>query len=220
MVTITGTNFGTTADTDVTFDGMGGTVSAVSSTSITVTTPSHAAGEVDVVVSAPGGHVHATDGFTYMAAPTVTLITPHVGPIGGGTVVTITGTNFHAPGTSVTFGGTAGTSHIRESGRHGASRSPPRRTGWVRLKWIVDRPRRPTSTWTDGFTYMAAPTVATIVPDTGPTVGGTVVIITGTNFHAPGTSVTFGGTAGTSHIRESGRHRDHGHHPVTRGRRG
>jgi hypothetical protein len=40
------------------------------------------------------------------ATPTVTAITPTAGSIQGGTVVTITGTNFSGPGT-VTLGGTA-----------------------------------------------------------------------------------------------------------------
>ena len=41
-----------------------------------------------------------------MAAPTITTITPSVGPLTGGTVVTITGTNFSGV-TGVSFGGTA-----------------------------------------------------------------------------------------------------------------
>lgn len=48
--------------------------------------------------------------------------------------------------------------------------------------------------WNAAF---VAPTIAAISPNTGVAAGGTAVIITGTNF-TTGTTVTFGGTAGTS----------------------
>jgi len=48
-----------------------------------------------------------------------------------------------------------------------------------------------------GFTYVLIPTVTSVLPNSGATVGGTAVTITGTNF-ASGASVTFGGTAATN----------------------
>lgn len=65
VVTIVGTDLD--GVTGVTFDAVAGTaVTVVSSTQITVTTPAHAAGAVDVVVTTDGGAVTETDGFTYV----------------------------------------------------------------------------------------------------------------------------------------------------------
>jgi hypothetical protein len=50
---------------------------------------------------------------------------------------------------------------------------------------------------TNGFTYVMTPTVSSVTPNSGPTVGGTAVTISGTNFVA-GATVSFGGTAGTN----------------------
>ena len=72
----------------------------------------------------PGGHRHRgrdrdhaggtsatspADQFTYVAAPTVTGISPTTGPAAGGTMVTITGTGFTGA-TAVDFGTTPATS--------------------------------------------------------------------------------------------------------------
>ena len=47
-----------------------------------------------------------TGGFTYSDAPTAVSISPNSGWSGGGTAVTITGTNFYSP-TTVTIGDNA-----------------------------------------------------------------------------------------------------------------
>ena len=54
-------------------------------TSASVVTPAHAAGDVNVVVSTPGGNDTLTDGYTYVVDPTVTAVSPDSGPIAGGT---------------------------------------------------------------------------------------------------------------------------------------
>ena len=108
-VTITGTGF--TGATAVTF---GGTAAAsftvVSDTSITATTPAHAAGAVDVAVARPDGSASLPNGFTYTVVPppVITSVAPTTGPTAGGTSVTITGTGFTGA-TVVTFGGPAAT---------------------------------------------------------------------------------------------------------------
>ncbi|WP_212758677.1 IPT/TIG domain-containing protein, partial [Paenibacillus sinopodophylli] len=48
------------------------------------------------------------DQYTFIAAPTITSISPTAGPTTGGTTVTLTGTNLSGA-TAVTFGGTAAT---------------------------------------------------------------------------------------------------------------
>ncbi len=107
-VTITGTNF--VAGATVTFGGTAATnVVVVNSTSITATTPAGSAGAATVTVTNPSGQAGSlANGFTYVASPTVSSVSPNNGPVAGGTAVTITGTNFVA-GATVTFGGTAAT---------------------------------------------------------------------------------------------------------------
>ena len=73
-VSISGTNFATTGTVTVTFGGVAAPyVSVVSSTSINVYTPAHAAGVVDVVVTNPNAQAATlTSGFTFLAPPAIT----------------------------------------------------------------------------------------------------------------------------------------------------
>src|SRR4029450_9733682 len=81
----------------------------VNATTLTATTPAHASGAVNVGVTNPDGKSAArAGGFTYLAPPTVTGVSPASGSPAGGTVVTISGTNF-ATGALVSFGGTSAT---------------------------------------------------------------------------------------------------------------
>jgi hypothetical protein len=108
MVTITGTGF--SGLTSVKFGTTGGIApTSVTPTRITIGSPAHAAGVVDIRVTTPGGTSNVTpaDRFTYMARPNITRISPAGGPVAGGTMVTITGTGFTGL-TSVKFGTTGG----------------------------------------------------------------------------------------------------------------
>src|SRR5207244_428010 len=49
------------------------------------------------------------------------------------------------------------------------------------------------------FTFVAAPTVSSFLPTSGPAAGGTSVVITGTNFTGA-SAVKFGATAATSYV--------------------
>lgn len=62
-IVINGTNLGSV--TAVTFGGTSATITAQTSTTVTVTLPAHAAGLVDVVVTNPDGSDTATNGFEY-----------------------------------------------------------------------------------------------------------------------------------------------------------
>jgi hypothetical protein len=105
-VTISGSGF--TGATAVTFGGTAATALAVvSDTIITCTTPPHAAGNVSVAVTSPGGTGSAS-AFNYLAIPVVTSVSPNSGSVLGGTAVTLTGSGFSGV-TSVTFGGVPAT---------------------------------------------------------------------------------------------------------------
>ncbi|MBI3650153.1 MAG: IPT/TIG domain-containing protein [Acidobacteria bacterium] len=193
-VTITGTGFRSGAT--LTLGGSAATgVSVISSTSITATTPAHAAGAVNVVVTNSDNQSGTlTNGFTYNAAPTVTAISPTSGAVGGGTSITITGNGFLA-GATVTLGGTVATGVTVVSSTSITATTPSHAAGAVNV--VVTNTDSQSGTLANGFTYNSAPTVTAISPVSGPVAGGTSVTITGTGFQA-GATVTLGGTAATN----------------------
>lgn len=81
--------------TTVTVGGTAATsVTVTSATSLTAVVPAGTAGAADVVVTTSAGSDTLTDGYTYVAAPTVTTVNPNTGPEAGGNTITITGTGF------------------------------------------------------------------------------------------------------------------------------
>lgn len=130
-------------------------------------------------------------------APTITSVTPSSGPASGGTAVAITGTNFQAgavAGTEVTFNGVAGTVTAVTSTQITVT-TPPGAPGPVLIR--VTNPSGESTTINGAFTYSGpAPTVDDVTPDTGPSTGGTTVVIDGTGF-VSGATVRFGGTLAT-----------------------
>ena len=123
-VTITGTGF--TGATAVDFGANAATGVVVNSaTSITATSPA-GTGTVDVTVTTPSGTSAANppgDQFTYIAAPTVTAVSPNNGPTAGGTSVSITGTGFTGA-TAVDFGANAATGVVVNSATSITATSP------------------------------------------------------------------------------------------------
>jgi hypothetical protein len=110
VVTIAGSNF--VSGATVSFGGSAASsISFVNSSQLKATTPAHAAGSVNVVVTNPDGtSATLSSGFTFgTASLTVSSVSPISGPAAGGTTVTISGANFQT-GVSVTFGGLAATS--------------------------------------------------------------------------------------------------------------
>ncbi len=109
-MTITGTGF--TGATAVSFGATSAASFTVNSaTSITAVSPAESAGTVDITVTTPNGTsaTSANDQFTFVAAPTVTSLSPTSGPATGATSVTITGTGFTGA-TAVSFGATSAAS--------------------------------------------------------------------------------------------------------------
>lgn len=197
VVTIIGSAIQTNAG--VTFGGVPSpTVTFISSAKITAVTPPHAVGAVDVVVenrAASGlslGSTTLTGGFTYVAPPTITSVSPSVGSIGGGTTVTITGTGFET-GATVSFGAVASPTVIVSSATQIVATAPTEAAGTVSV--VVTNPDGGTVTAAGAFTYGLPPTITGIAPARGALTGGAIVTLTGTQFQ-PGAVVTFGGVAG------------------------
>jgi IPT/TIG domain-containing protein/fibronectin type III domain protein/thrombospondin type 3 repeat protein len=146
------------------------------------------------MVSTPSAEVSFTP--VAPSVPTLTSISPTSGPTGGGTVITLSGTNF-ASGATVTVGGAAATSVQVISATQVRATTPAGSAGARTVQITVGGQAASLS---GAFTYTApapAPTLTSISPTSGPTAGGTVITLTGTNF-ASGATVTVGGTAATS----------------------
>lgn len=125
--------------------------------------------------------------FTYVTGPVVTALDPSFGPPQGGSVVKITGSGF-APGATVTFGGTPGTA-VTFFSSSSLQVTSPAGTGTVDVVVSVSGVSSP-KTANDLFTY-SQPVISSVVPNAGPTAGGTVVVINGANFTV-GALVQFG----------------------------
>jgi hypothetical protein len=197
VVFVTGTSltgasvvhFGTTAATDVT---------VTSDTSLMATAPA-GTGTVDVTVTVPGGTsaTSSADQFTYVAAPTVTGVSPSSGPSSGGTAVMITGTGFSSA-TEVDFGigNSTGFTVNSDTSITATAPSSPAGAGPVDVT-VIDPGGRSATSSRDVFTFFVLPTVTAVSPTAGPVAGGTEVLVSGTGF-TPSTAVEFGSTAGTA----------------------
>jgi hypothetical protein len=186
-ITIAGTNL---ANATVTVDGKLANSVVAGATSITATTPAGTVGSKSVVVTTPGGSVTKASAFTYVAAPTITTVTPTSGPLAGGTAITIAGTNL--TGATVTIDGVAATSVV--AGASSISAKTP--SGTAGAKNVIVTTAGGSATKAGGFTYVAAPTIATVTPSSGPLAGGTAITLAGTNL--TGATVTIDGKAATS----------------------
>ena len=201
-VAITGTDFQQGAT--VVFGNVpAAKINSVTSTSIEAVTPVHDAGNVDVTVTNPDTRSDTLlVAFTFAGspppiggpAPTISSVLPNSGPVIGGTVVTITGTDFQS-GATVTFGQTPA-AVVFSSATQLLATTPAHAQGIVDV--IVRNPDTQSATVPGGFTYqpVPAPTIISLQPTSGPTVGGTLVSIAGTNFLAAAT-VSFGGEPAT-----------------------
>jgi Domain of unknown function (DUF1929)/IPT/TIG domain len=195
-VTISGSGF--LAGATVKLGGTSATgVTVVSSTSITATTPSHAAGAVSVVVTnADNQSDTLANGYTYVAptpAPTVSSLTPTSGTTNSGTNLNITGTGFLAGATVKVAGTAAGSVNVISSTSMTAT-APAHAAGLVSI--VVTNTDGQSGTLNNAYTYVApvpAPVVTSITPNSGTTSGGTSVNISGTGFLA-GATVSFGGS--------------------------
>jgi len=188
VVTITGTFL--TGATEVDFGTQKVSLpdfTVVNATTITTTTPPQFEGAVAVSVTTSYGTGTLTGGFTYTSDVAISAISPQYGPLSGGTAVTILGANFSDPIT-VTIGGVSATSISVVDSTHITCSTPAGSAG------AQDVVVGGSATKTGGFTYMADPTVASILPATGSTNGGTTVTIIGTNFNNTAT-ITIGGNA-------------------------
>jgi hypothetical protein len=189
LVTVAGTGF--TASSTLRIGGAAATgLVCTVSNSLQAVTPAGAKGAAAVTVTTSGVASQDPVTYQYYVAPTITAITPASGPILGGQLVTVSGTEF-APGlTTVTLGGKNATpSGVTETG---LTFTTPSGASIGAATLAVTTPGG-----TASGTYTYVPSVAVVTPGYGPLSGGTAITISGGGFGA-GSTVTIGGRAATS----------------------
>ena len=180
----------------------------VSSTKLNLSMPGHKAEGVTLTVT-NADHVSASTSYTYTAGdpPTVTAVSPQTGPFGGGTFVTITGTNFSST-SQIAIGGApldcAGQTDCQvQNSTTAIALTPPFQGGPSATVDITvtnaDGQSGTSASAAAKFTYAdntTPPVITSLSTLTGPTIGGTYVTIYGSNFGS-GAVVKFGGTTAT-----------------------
>lgn len=209
-ITMLGSGFATGAVVrfgDLASAGVDAPAAVIDGGRLTVTSPPHPSGAVDVRVVNPDGAVSPPTTYTFHAAPapTIASVSPGTGPTAGGTLLTVSGTGF-ADGAEVVVGGVPLTAQldaaqgivlpIVRSGTEIVGVTPPGVAGPADV--VVVNPDGATATATAGFAYDGPPAAAldSITPAVGTSAGGLPVTLTGSNF-AAGSVVTFGNGACT-----------------------
>jgi hypothetical protein len=191
-VTLTGTGF--EAGMTINVDGVAGACTAKvvnGATSATCTMPPHAAGTVNVTVTASGG-TSFTVPFEYVAL-TASAIAPDYGPTTGGTTVTLTGTGFF-PGTTVTVDGVADACKpfVPTDTTTATCVMPPHGAGIVNV--VLVQGSQTTAPRT--YEYNNAPVLKAVTPVAGTPAGGYTVKLDGNSFLS-GMTVSVDGVADT-----------------------
>jgi hypothetical protein len=151
-----------------------------------------------------GNIAHASacifNGSAVPTGPSVSGIVPSAGSTAGGSPVTISGSGFVSGATAAFIdltGSVSLTSLAFVNSGQLTAVAPAHSAGVMDV--VVFNPDNSTGTLRNGFTYSAAPpppSVSTIAPNNGTTLGGTAVTIAGANF-VNGATVAIGGVAAT-----------------------
>ena len=202
VVTVTGTGF--TQVRKASFGGTAGSaLTVVSATKLKVKSPAHTSGTIDVRVATASGTsaISAADRFRYGIPPAITAISPAAGLTGGGTKVTLTGTNLSTT-RLVTFGGVRASGLKILSSTKVTAIAPAHATGAVQVRATTAFGTSLTSA-SNKFAYGVLPIVTGLSPSSGPSTGGTTVIVTGSGFTGA-TAVKFGTNAASHFTVSSG----------------
>lgn len=157
-ITMNGAGFGSGATVQIgNFSATG--VNFVSASQLTATTPAGpAVGAWEVTVTNPDGQYSLRErAFTYNPLPAITAITPNVGPLSGGTNITITG-NYFVSGAAVTIANVMATNVAFVSAAQ-ITATTPAGSGVGAKDVKVINPDTGTGSKSGGFTYCVIPTV-------------------------------------------------------------
>ena len=195
-VTITGSDLGYA--TAVTFGSTPAqSFTTISGGRIKAVAPVHVAGSVDVTVTTAGGTSEAGPATAYAYdgdAPAVTSLTPNSGPRSGGQTVEIRGRGFYGA-TKVEFGpGATSPSFQVLSDTLVRATTPAHAAGGVSVQVTTANGTSAPDPWVTWYAFLdPAPTVTSVSPASGPSSGGTMVVVRGTGFTGA-TAVRFGTT--------------------------
>lgn len=173
-VTAVGTGF--SGATAVTFGGVpAASYTVLGDTYISITVPAHVAAMVPLQVTTPGGTASAT--YTFMPpAPTLSAVSPASGPLAGGTQVVLTGQNLLSALT--VFFGNAPATNLRLGSDTQVTVTAPAgmMLGDVAITLTT---LGGSATAPQPFTYLGPPLLTRATPASGPTAGGTQVVLSG-----------------------------------------
>jgi hypothetical protein len=173
VITISGSSFGVSGS--VTLGGSACAIGDWTQSRIICTNPPGQGANVPLIVTVSGQSSQVNSQFSYNA-PSVASISPATGPTTGGTVITISGSSFGVSG-SVTLGGSACAIADWTQSRIICT-NPPGQGANVPLVVTVSGQ---SSKANSQFSY-APPTISSVTPSSGPTAGGTVLTLKGSDF--------------------------------------
>ncbi|GHJ39550.1 S-layer family protein [Streptomyces sp. TS71-3] len=186
-VTINGMNL--SGATQVRFGLNPATILTNTDTQITVSAPAGPPSSVPVTVTTAGGTSNPLSYF-YIAAPTVSDLSPHLGPATGGNTVTVFGSNLTLT-SAVNFGGQPATAFTVVSDSQLTVTAPPG-SGTVAVTVTTPGGTSSTGIGNPFYTYLGAPFLTSLTPSEGSSAGGEAIVLTGGNLTFTD-MVTFGG---------------------------
>ena len=164
-------------------------LNAAIATGTTLTMP---AGQHDVVATNGDGQSTILSGaFLSVDAPKIDSFTPALGPVAGGTLLTLAGKEFQ-PGAKVLFAGKESKSVVVLSGFVAKVVAPPGLQGPAQV--TILNPDGQTHTALQPYLYTLPPELTSVFPPKGSALGGTPLIVRGKNL-LPGAKVSLGGKA-------------------------
>jgi hypothetical protein len=172
---------GVDASTEVRFGGAKADILGREDGTLTVRTPAHSAGLVDVTVTGPGRSAVVEEGYLYVenTASGVASLRPTAGPSDGGTDVILVGQGLDAPGIDVEFDSTpAQIVERHETWLQVETPSHPPGTVDVVVRGTGEGVQR----LSGAFTYLEPLHIDTVEPGAGPAAGGTSVQLQGEGF--------------------------------------
>ncbi|MGY5079223.1 IPT/TIG domain-containing protein, partial [Streptomyces nigrescens] len=187
VVTVNGTNL--SGATSVKFGSNSATVLTNTASQITVVAPAGPPSSVNVTVTTAGGTSNPLPYF-YLAAPTLSDLSPHLGPATGGNTVTVFGTNLTLTN-AVNFGGNPATV-INVVSDNQLTVTAPAGSGTVVVTVTTPGGTSTAATGNPYYTYLGAPVLTSLTPSHGADLGGDAIVLGGSNLTYTD-AVSFGG---------------------------
>ncbi|WP_078865799.1 beta strand repeat-containing protein [Streptomyces sp. NRRL S-1448] len=186
-VTLTGSNL--SGATSVKFGANPATILTNTATQVTVIAPAGPPSSVNVTVTTASGTSNPLPYF-YIAAPTVSDLSTHLGPAIGGNTVTVFGSNLTLT-SAVNFGANPATG-LNVISDNQLTVTAPAGSGTVVVTVTTPGGTSTAATGNPYYTYLGAPVLTGLTPSHGSDLGGDAIVLGGGNLTYTD-AVTFGG---------------------------